>query len=319
LTVAGGTKFEVILLIWNLSRRHSFGGAACEVRLVSHSGKHAPSIATDRIQTLPLIEPNQSALVSLTFISPSPSPHGVGRSISIWQLLDNSERTLIRGRFVLDIAIATDAKEEDAFQWLETASLSELLVRKCEVMKQNADTDDEQLHWRERKRQLHHELRQQSKTWYATVSNTIEALRRKEAELHNKELELLQREQRLSQRIQPNDIELGVLVGRGNFGNVYRATWTGVEVAVKAAPVAVAGEYSTLSTEIELLKQFSHPNVLRFFGSCTGMNRRASAHEQWIVVEFASNGSLREFLDRQQGATLPIERQLSFVADIAAG
>lgn len=101
--------------------------------------------------------------------------------------------------------------------------------------------------------------------------------------------------------------------GQGHHSKVYLAKWNEVSVAVK---ILKDGERTaTIATEIALLQQFHHPNVLRLFGICSGK----TTDEQWLVLEYASNGSLRSFCEHRHSRLIPYQQQLLFVRDIAAG
>jgi serine/threonine protein kinase len=50
------------------------------------------------------------------------------------------------------------------------------------------------------------------------------------------------------------------LIGRGNFGEVYKGEWQGAPVALKTL---LPGESIK---EITLLSALNHPNIVRYFG-----------------------------------------------------
>jgi hypothetical protein len=70
--------------------------------------------------------------------------------------------------------------------------------------------------------------------------------------------------------IQPQDLKLGVMIGRGGQGNVYRGTYMGMTVAVKHFPNSASSEASRLQVEKEayILSRIHHPYVVRLFGVC---------------------------------------------------
>ena len=65
-------------------------------------------------------------------------------------------------------------------------------------------------------------------------------------------------------------------LGRGAMGVVYRATWQGVEVAVKAlrpgGALLAQQELEMLLTEAATLASLRHPNVVAFLGVCLDLS-----------------------------------------------
>uniref|UniRef100_A0A4X2K2T3 Mitogen-activated protein kinase kinase kinase n=1 Tax=Vombatus ursinus TaxID=29139 RepID=A0A4X2K2T3_VOMUR len=80
-------------------------------------------------------------------------------------------------------------------------------------------------------------------------------------------------------------LELKELIGAGGFGQVYRATWGGQEVAVKAArrdpeqdPAAAA---ESVLREAKLFSMLRHPNIIQLLGVCLQQPNLC------LVLEFA--------------------------------
>ncbi|KAI6114307.1 hypothetical protein F5141DRAFT_1105796 [Pisolithus sp. B1] len=69
-----------------------------------------------------------------------------------------------------------------------------------------------------------------------------------------------------------NDYQLGDSLGKGAFGQVYRAlNWaTGETVAVKEIQLSniPKGELAQIMSEIDLLKNLNHPNIVKYKGFC---------------------------------------------------
>ncbi|KIY95645.1 hypothetical protein MNEG_12315 [Monoraphidium neglectum] len=63
-------------------------------------------------------------------------------------------------------------------------------------------------------------------------------------------------------------IELGVLLGAGSFGRVYKGRWQGRDVAVKVMQhdAAMAAQFAN---EAALMMSFEHPNILEAFDFIT--------------------------------------------------
>lgn len=92
----------------------------------------------------------------------------------------------------------------------------------------------------------------------------------------------------------PIHFQLGNCIGRGQFGSVYRALNlnTGQMVAVKR--IRLEGlkeeEVTTLMREVDLVKNLSHPSIVKY----EGMGR--DEDHLSIVLEYAENGSLAQTL-----------------------
>ncbi|XDC87956.1 hypothetical protein R6Z07F_019129 [Ovis aries] len=89
-------------------------------------------------------------------------------------------------------------------------------------------------------------------------------------------------------------LELKELIGAGGFGQVYRATWQGQEVAVKAArcdpeqDAAAAAE--SVRREARLFSMLRHPNIIELRGVCLRQPHLC------LVLEFARGGALNRAL-----------------------
>ncbi|KAF8349417.1 hypothetical protein F5887DRAFT_946059 [Amanita rubescens] len=93
-----------------------------------------------------------------------------------------------------------------------------------------------------------------------------------------------------------NDYQLGDCLGKGAFGQVYRAlNWaTGETVAVKEIQLSniPKNELGEIMSEIDLLKNLNHPNIVQYKGF-------VKAREfLYIILEFCENGSLHNIIKR---------------------
>lgn len=113
-------------------------------------------------------------------------------------------------------------------------------------------------------------------------------------------------------------------LGEGEFGQVMRATVTSVTgigghrvVAAKMAKTAptminrgdigetISPELADLLSEFHLLKDVSHPNVIKLLGACTDVSGPFL-----LILEYCEHGSLRNYLRRSR-LILPEQQQQS--------
>mmetsp|Transcript_19289 Transcript_19289/g.31568 ORF Transcript_19289/g.31568 Transcript_19289/m.31568 type:complete len:914 (-) Transcript_19289:355-3096(-) len=117
-----------------------------------------------------------------------------------------------------------------------------------------------------------------------------------------------------------SDLQLKERIGEGAFGEVYRASWLGAEVAVKKLKSAAAVGRSPqlldeFRKEINVLKDLRHPNIVLFMAACI------SPADLCIVTEFMHNGSLFHLLHTPQKADIISDELvlLRMVLDVARG
>lgn len=112
-----------------------------------------------------------------------------------------------------------------------------------------------------------------------------------------------------------DDVQLIDKIGRGNFGDVYKARLksTGQEVAVKTCRVALPDEQKrTFLQEGRILKQYQHPNIVRLIGIAV------QKQPIMIVMELVPGGSLLTFL-RTRASSLSSRSLLAMCRDAAGG
>ncbi|XP_065586306.1 mitogen-activated protein kinase kinase kinase 21 isoform X2 [Cyrtonyx montezumae] len=89
-------------------------------------------------------------------------------------------------------------------------------------------------------------------------------------------------------------LELQEIIGVGGFGKVYRATWRGREVAVKAArqdpDEDITATAESVRQEAKLFAMLRHPNIIALHGVCLREPNLC------LVMEFARGGSLNRVL-----------------------
>ncbi|XP_067412178.1 tyrosine-protein kinase Fes/Fps isoform X6 [Emydura macquarii macquarii] len=111
------------------------------------------------------------------------------------------------------------------------------------------------------------------------------------------------------------DVLLGERIGRGNFGEVFSA-----RLRADNTPVAVKSCRETLPPELKakflqearILKQYSHPNIVRLIGVCT------QKQPIYIVMELVQGGDFLSFL-RSEGQQLKVKELLKMAQHAAAG
>ncbi|GKF85446.1 kinase-like domain, phloem protein 2-like protein, partial [Tanacetum coccineum] len=115
-------------------------------------------------------------------------------------------------------------------------------------------------------------------------------------------------------KLATQDFSQDNIIGQGDFGNVYRGVVTHAHVhniiAAKRLvkkPVAKDAEFMT---ELEILMEYKHENVIGLVGYCH------EEDEKIIVYEYASKGSLDKYLSDD---ILTWVMRLKICIDIAIG
>lgn len=89
-----------------------------------------------------------------------------------------------------------------------------------------------------------------------------------------------------------DELDLGVKIGGGGFGDVHIALWKGNQVAVKKLRVqrVTQARKKQFSDEIRGIAGLDHPNIVKFYGACVVTPNLA------LVMEFLPDGSLYDNL-----------------------
>ncbi|KAE8665804.1 Calmodulin-binding receptor-like cytoplasmic kinase 2 [Hibiscus syriacus] len=103
-------------------------------------------------------------------------------------------------------------------------------------------------------------------------------------------------------------------VGQGGFGTVYKGRLDdGSLVAIKRAKSCVYDKHlgAEFQSEVTTLAQVEHLNLVKFYGYLE------QGDERILVVEYVTNGTLREHLDGVHGKELDFAARLDIAIDIA--
>ena len=94
-------------------------------------------------------------------------------------------------------------------------------------------------------------------------------------------------------------------LGKGTFGECYRAAWRGTPVAVKRLRVGVVSHAAALELfrrEMAVCVHLVHPNIVQFLGAVT------TQEPLCIVTELMPGGSLADRLDGRPRGSPPRRR-----------
>ncbi|XP_059405846.1 tyrosine-protein kinase Fer-like isoform X2 [Carassius carassius] len=110
------------------------------------------------------------------------------------------------------------------------------------------------------------------------------------------------------------DVNLGELLGKGNFGEVFRGTLRDKTlVAVKTCKEDLPQDLKIkFLSEARILKQYDHPNIVKLIGVCT------QRQPIYIVMELVPGGDFLSFL-RKKKEDLKTKQLVKFALDAAAG
>lgn len=117
----------------------------------------------------------------------------------------------------------------------------------------------------------------------------------------------------LIQRTMARQISLAECIGKGRYGEVWRGTWHGENIAVKIF-FSKDEESWKRETEIYSTILLRHDNILAYIGS--DMTSRNSCTQLWLITHYHSLGSLYDHLNR---TTLTHQQLLVLCLSIANG
>ncbi|KAG8373509.1 hypothetical protein BUALT_Bualt11G0031600 [Buddleja alternifolia] len=103
-------------------------------------------------------------------------------------------------------------------------------------------------------------------------------------------------------------------LGEGGFGDVYKATLkTGYIVAVKKLDISYSGAKADFESEVSLLSNVHHRNLVRLLG-CS-----SKRSELLLVYEYMANGSLDRFLYGEKRGVLSWKQRFDIIFGTARG
>jgi serine/threonine protein kinase len=119
------------------------------------------------------------------------------------------------------------------------------------------------------------------------------------------------------------NIELGQLIGAGNFGEVYKGLWRKrFTVAVKTLKIndqekrnakKEEAKKDEFRKELEIMKKLRHEKLVKLWCVCT------IGEPIFIVTEYMCNGSLLKYMREGDGANLNFKEIIDMAAQIACG
>lgn len=102
------------------------------------------------------------------------------------------------------------------------------------------------------------------------------------------------------------------MIGKGNFGLVYRGKWKGAEVAVKTLKKESQMSSQAFLEEAAIMKRMRHDKLVKLYAVCT------KSIPIYIIQEYMSNGCLLEYL-HEKSAAINFEDLIYIAQQIASG
>ncbi|CAG9764929.1 unnamed protein product [Ceutorhynchus assimilis] len=110
-------------------------------------------------------------------------------------------------------------------------------------------------------------------------------------------------------------IELGIILGKGQFGDVHKGTVMTKEGSIVPVAIKTCKEDADVSTtekfleEAYIMQKFDHPHIIKLIGVC-------SDSPVWIIMELAKLGELRAYLQSNK-SLLELETLLNFAFQLS--
>lgn len=113
--------------------------------------------------------------------------------------------------------------------------------------------------------------------------------------------------------LDPEELEIVGVLGRGATSQVFSAQWRGSLVAVKEVDVADEGTLLAVKRELQVMTRVDHPHVLRLIGLCS------VSHPLRLVLELCAGGTLFDLLHNCWDIPLSWKQRLRILVDISSG
>eukprot|EP00002_Diphylleia_rotans_P006635 TRINITY_DN159_c0_g1_i7.p1 TRINITY_DN159_c0_g1~~TRINITY_DN159_c0_g1_i7.p1 ORF type:complete len:2480 (-),score=532.94 TRINITY_DN159_c0_g1_i7:244-7683(-) len=122
------------------------------------------------------------------------------------------------------------------------------------------------------------------------------------------------REQKMFLHVAFKELEFGPLLGTGSFGEVFKGTWRGTEVAIKRLNFEkiTKGAIKEFESEVSIMVELRHPNVVLYMAACV------EPPNLCIVSELMTRGSLYDIIHNEQ-IEMTLDMQMGFLIDAAKG
>ena len=111
-------------------------------------------------------------------------------------------------------------------------------------------------------------------------------------------------------RLIGNRYELGAVLGYGGMGTVFSGvdTYTGQTVALKQLDAQLVSSHPEVierfEREAEALRTLDHPNIVKVLATFSELGATPGANKRYIVMEYASGGTLHDMLVEKGGLEL---------------
>lgn len=113
--------------------------------------------------------------------------------------------------------------------------------------------------------------------------------------------------------LDPNELDIVGVLGRGSTSQVFSAVWRGSTVAVKEVDVCDESTLLAVKRELQVMTRVDHPHVLRLVGLCS------SSYPLRLVLEFCAGGTLFDLLHNCWDIPLNWTQRLQILLDISSG
>mmetsp|Transcript_42064 Transcript_42064/g.112132 ORF Transcript_42064/g.112132 Transcript_42064/m.112132 type:complete len:938 (+) Transcript_42064:283-3096(+) len=114
-------------------------------------------------------------------------------------------------------------------------------------------------------------------------------------------------------RVEENEVAIKTRIGMGSYAEVFLGQYRGAQVAVKKLKKLNEETLFYFRSEVCLMMQLRHPNVIMLIGACWSANYVA------LLLEYMSNGSVDEILKSDEIACTWEDPLLKIAIDTARG